>query len=414
MHYAQLFSKTRKNIKGLDSVNATLLQKAGFIYQVMSGVYAFLPLGLRVLTKIEQIIRDEMDTLGTELLLTTLSPQELWQKTGRLETVDVLLKAVPANRAAEAKHAATYIVNPTHEDNVTPIAQQFKTSYRDLPFAVYQIQTKFRNEPRAKSGLLRGREFRMKDLYSFHATEADFKEYYERVKESYKRIFARLGLGADTVIALASGGDFTRDYSHEFQTICETGEDTLYIDETNSTAYNKEVTPADTSNLKEVRACEVGNLFPLGTRFPDAFGYSYVDDQGKQQPIYMGSYGLGSTRVMGVLVEKFHDDKGIIWPASVAPFQVYLINVPGNDPAVAEKAAQTYAALRERHIEVLWDDRDTSAGEKFADADLLGIPWRLVISQKTGDQVELKSRVAPESRLLDFEKCLEEITGQSS
>lgn len=403
MRYSQLFAHTNKSAKEQDSVNATLLTKAGFIFQTMAGVYTFLPLGLRVLNKIENIIRAEMDKLGSELLMTALSPKENWKTTGRLDTVDVLMKAVPANDKAQARHNGEYIINPTHEDLITPIAQQFKRSYKDFPFAVYQIQTKFRNEPRAKSGLLRGREFRMKDLYSFHATEADFKEFYEKAKASYTTIFNNLGLGKDTYITQASGGDFTKDFSHEFQTVCETGEDTIYIDEANKIAHNKEVAPADTSALREAKACEVGNIFPLGTRFPDAFGFQYTDAEGKQQPIFMASYGIGSSRVMGVLVEKFHDDKGIIWPENVAPFKVHLISI-------RTSGEEIYKTLQEKGIEVLYDDREeVSAGQKFGDADLIGIPWRVVVSAKTGDKIEVKRRTEEKSELLELATFLNKL-----
>ena len=396
MRYSKLFGHTNKSAKQQDAINATLLTKAGFIDQVMSGVYAYLPLGWRVLNKIENIIREEMDTLGSELLLPALSPKDVWQKTGRLETIDVLLKAIPANAAAAAKHSAEYIINPTHEDVLTPIAAHFNFSYKDFPFAVYQIQTKFRNEPRAKSGLLRGREFRMKDLYSFHTSEADFKEFYERAKESYVKIFQRLGLGQDTVIALAAGGDFTKDHSHEFQAICESGEDIIYVDETTGVAYNQEVAPPEKSSLKEVRACEVGNIFPLGTRFPDAFDYKFIDDQGNRQSIYMGSYGIGSSRIMGVLVEKFHDEHGIIWPAAVAPYDVHLTAIKVSGDGI-------YETMQQQGIEVLYDDRDdVSAGQKFADADLIGIPWRVVVSPKTGDKIEVKRRGESDAQLMDI------------
>jgi len=403
MRYSRLFARTNKSAKEQDSINATLLTKAGFIDQIMAGVYIFLPLGLRVLNKIENIIRKEMDTLGAELLMSTLSPKEIWKTTGRLDTVDVLMKAVPANDAAKNRHNGEYIINPTHEDLISSIAQRFRPSYKDLPFAVYQIQTKFRNEPRAKSGLLRGREFRMKDLYSFHASEADFKQFYETVKESYKTIFDRVGVGPDTVVTLASGGDFTKEYSHEFQTICETGEDVIYIDEKNSIAYNKEVAPENKSEMKEARASEVGNLFPLGTRFPDAFGYQFTDEKGARQPIYMGSYGLGSSRLMGVLVEKFHDEQGIMWPQAVAPFTVHLI-------ALRVSGDEIYAQLKEKNIEVLYDDReDVSAGQKFADADLIGCPWRIVVSAKTGAQIEVKRRGSAESQLMDMDDFIKSL-----
>lgn len=407
MRYSQLFGRTNKSAKELDSINATLLQKGGFIAQEMAGVYTFLPLGLRVLNNIENIIRQAMDPIASELLMPALSSKEHWQATGRLDTVDVLLKAVPANAAATKKHNGEYIVNPTHEEVVTPIAQQFHASYKDLPFAVYQIQTKFRNEPRAKSGLLRGREFRMKDLYSFHTSEEDFRAFYERVKGVYNAIFEKLGLGKETYLTVASGGDFTREYSHEFQTICPTGEDTIYIDEKERLAYSQDAVPKDTSDLRAVQACEVGNIFPLGTRFSDACGYYFTDETGQRKPVYMGSYGLGSSRIMGVLVEKYNDAQGIIWPASVAPYQVHLLGLNLDDAGVRERAEKTYAQVQEKGIAVLYDDRpEVSPGEKFADADLIGIPWRGVLSRKTGMQVEVKGRAAPDTALHTLEEFL--------
>ena len=245
MLYSKLFGKTKKSAKEYDSVNATLLQKGGFIDQVMAGTYTYLTLGLRVLNKIENIIRGEMDTIGQEILMPALTPIANWEKTGRFETIDVLMKTTPANIFAKAKNDTEYVLNPTHEDVVTPLAQKFILSYKDFPFALYQIQNKFRNEPRVKSGLLRGREFRMKDLYSFHTSVDDLKKYYEKTKEVYMVVFKKLGIGADTVITMASGGSFTDDYSHEFQTICETGEDTVFYDKKDNVYYNREVAPSE-------------------------------------------------------------------------------------------------------------------------------------------------------------------------
>lgn len=405
MKYSQAFIKTNKSAPKLEAVNATLLTKAGFVDQTMAGVYAFLPLGWRVLNKIETIIREEMNTVGAELLLPALSPRMLWETTKRAE-IDVLFEARGANQASQARNDATYILNPTHEEVITPIAAKIKPSYRDLPFAVYQIQTKYRNEARPKSGLLRGREFRMKDLYSFHATDEDRQRYYEQVKEVYVRIFSRLGLGDDTVIALASGGDFTKDFSHEFQTKCETGEDTIYFDEPNNIYYNQEVAPPEVKKAgQSYRTSEVGNIFPLGTKFPDAFGYYYTDEAGKQQPVWMASYGIGSSRVMGVLVEKFHDDRGIIWPQSVAPFTVHLAALNLDDEAIAHRAAAVYTQLLDAGVDVLFDDRpNASPGEKLADADLIGCPWRVVISRKTGEQIEVKARTSADSLLMSVEE----------
>lgn len=401
MKYSQFFLKTNKEAREYDSVNATLLQKGGFIHQTMAGVYTWLPLGLRVLNKIENIVREEMNKLGSELLMPALSPRDLWQATGRLTSVDVLFEARGGNEGSRKKNDATYVLNSTHEEVITPIVQHFRPSYKDLPCAVYQIQTKYRNEPRAKSGLLRGREFRMKDLYSFHASEEDFKKFYERAKEAYRVTFERLGLGADTHEVLASGGNFTKEYSHEFDTLCATGEDTLYFDEKENVYYNKEVAAKELlEGAQAIKACEVGNIFPLGTRFPEAFGYTVTDESGKKIPVYMGSYGIGTSRVMGVLVEKFHDDRGIVWPEQVAPFQVHLAGLNTD-------ASSTYEELTRAGIEVLYDDRENaSAGEKLTEADLLGIPWRVVVSKKTGDKIEVKRRGEGEVKLMEIKEFL--------
>ncbi len=407
MKYSSLFLKTTANAKTLDSVNATLLIKAGYIDQVASGVYTMLPLGLRVLNKIENIVRREMDTLGSELLLPSLSPLSLWEQTGRTE-VDVLLEVRGANEASRKRNSGTYILNPTHEEIVTPLAQKTKFSYKDFPFAVYQIQTKFRNEERAKSGLMRGREFRMKDLYSFHTSEADLQEYYERAKTAYMNIFTAIGLGEDTKITKASGGDFTTGYSHEFQTICDSGEDTIYVDNETGEAFNSEVAPKD-GNFTQHAASEVGNIFPLNTKFSDAFGYMYTDKDGTQKPVYMGCYGIGTSRLMGVLVEKFHDDKGIIWPESVAPFTVYLAGLNRDDAATVTAADTAYDALEKAGIETLYDDRDAGTGAKFADAELLGIPWRVVVSKKTASKLEVTSRATNETHLLEISEFLKKV-----
>jgi prolyl-tRNA synthetase len=410
MKYSHAFIKTNKSAAEMDAINATLLTKAGFIDQTMAGVYTFLPLGWRVLNKIENIIRREMDTMGAEILMPALSPRALWETTKRTE-IDVLFEARGANESSRKRNGASYILNPTHEEVITPIAAKIKPSYKDLPFAIYQIQTKYRNEARPKSGLLRGREFRMKDLYSFHTTDEDRQRYYDEAKEAYKRIFANLGLGDDTVIALASGGDFTKDFSHEFQTKCESGEDTIFYDEKNDVYYNQEVAPAELKKAgHSFSACEVGNIFPLGTKFPDAFGYHFTDETGKQQQVWMASYGIGSTRIMGVLVEKFHDERGIMWPAAVAPFTVHLVGLNLDDEAVLARAEAVYKQLQEAGVDVLFDDRPAaSPGAKLADADLIGCPWRVVISRKTGEQVELKARSSSETELVAVEELLKRL-----
>jgi len=296
---------------------------------------------------------------------------------------------------------------PTHEDVVTPLVQGYNMSYKDLPVSVYQIQTKFRNEPRAKSGLLRCREFIMKDLYSFHTDEKDWKKFYDEAKKVYMAIFNEIGIGKDTMIALASGGDFTKEFSHEFQTRCETGEDTIYLDKKTGIAYNKEVKPEgadENPNFEVFSASEVGNIFPLGTKFTKAFGYEYTDKDGTKKPVIMSSYGIGISRLMGVLVEKFHDEKGIIWPKNVAPFLVHLIDI--QQP---EEAKKIYERLQKDGIECLWDDRDMNPGGKFADADLIGCPIRVLVSQRSLDNggVELKLRNETENKVVSIEKMIE-------
>lgn len=404
MRYSDLFLRTERVASGEEAINAQLLERGGFINKTMAGVYSYLPLGLRVLTKIENIVREEMNKIAAEILMPALSPTALWEQTGRRQSIDTMLQASAANDLSRERNDAVYALNSTHEELVTPIAQRVKFSYRDFPFAVYQIQTKFRNEERPKSGLLRGREFRMKDLYSFHTTEADFKLYYDEVKKVYMRVFARVGLGTDTHITLASGGAFTKEFSHEFDTECATGEDMVFYDERTDMYYNKEVVTAEIEQRsRSFKASEVGNIFPLGTRFTDAFRYTYLDTKGQSQPIIMGSYGLGTSRVMGVLVEKFHDDRGIIWPASVAPFEVYVIGLKRD-------ASEIVAALEKAGKNVLYDDRkETSAGQKFADADLLGIPWRVVVSEKTGENVELKQRASDETPVVPVAEAVKKL-----
>lgn len=551
MRYSQLFGKTQKVTKQFDSINATYLIKGGFIDQTMSGVYTFLPLGLRVLNKIENIVRKEINTLAQELFLPAISPKQLWDTTGRRSSVNILFKALGANAESLKNNSGEYILNSTHEEIITPLAKKFHFSYKDLPFGVYQIQTKFRNEPRAKSGLLRCREFRMKDLYSFHKNEKELEDFYEKVKQAYINIFSKIGLGKDTVIALASGGDFTDKYSHEFQVRCDTGEDLIFHAKNTDVYYNREVAPTSAPPLREdsakilplekirekgiigvqelarflkipvekttktilfetdqkqmiaaavqgnyeisviklkkiagcqtlrlassemvknitgadtgyagivnlpssvrvymdeslqdkknfecgsnithyhlinvnfgrdvglpdrfydikiaqegdlhpetsepyevFRASEIGNIFPLNTKFTNAFSYTFTSEQGKPMPVYMGSYGIGTSRIMGVVVEKFHDEKGILWPESIAPYEVELIVL--GDTKTLKYAEKCYKNLQNHGIEVLYDDRiSTSPGEKFADADLIGIPIRAIVSHKTGSTIEVKYR----------------------
>jgi len=400
MKLSKLFTRTSKNISAqTESINAKLLIRAGYIYQEMAGVYAFLPLGMKVIKNIEGIVREEIDKIGEELLLPSLSGRDRWHATNRHDSIDVLMSTKPANEKALAKSNTEYILNSTHEELITPMAKHFRTSYKDFPFALYQIQTKFRNEPRAKSGLLRGREFIMKDLYSFHTSEADLNDFYETAKASYNAIYDKLGIGEDTYITLASGGDFTSNYSHEFQTVLESGEDTIYLDKKNNIAYNKEVTtPEDAKklgvnfdDLEQVRACEVGNIFPLGTKFSELLDYKYSDAENAQKVVWMGSYGIGISRLMGVIVEKFADEKGIVWPSQVAPYQYHIVAL--SDEANIKAGEDVYQALGAEAC--LFDDRtNASTGEKFADADLIGCPVQIVISRQTleQDSVEVISR----------------------
>jgi len=422
MRQSTLYTKTRKEApKDEVSKNAILLTRAGFIHKEMAGVYTFLPLGLRVLTKIENIIRHHMDKIGNELVMSALAPRELWEKTGRADVVDVLMKTAPANKASEEKSTNSYILNPTHEELITPIASEYARSYKDLPVAFYQIQTKFRNEARAKSGLLRGREFRMKDLYSFHRDENDLKEYYEQAKQSYMDVYRDIGIGDDTFITLAGGGDFTKEFSHEFQTTLQAGEDIIYLDRKNKIAYNKEVVTeenaqrlsVDFNSLEQVPACEVGNIFPLGTKFTKAFDYMYTDEEGKQQEVYMGCYGIGPSRLMGVVVEKFADEKGLVWPTSIAPFSLHLIVISKDKNSEAVKVAEDlYKKLTDSHVEVLFDDREEQAGSKFADSDLIGIPMRVVVSDKSLEKggVEIKERTSETSEIVTIEQLLKTYT----
>ncbi len=387
MRQTQLFTKTRKTApKDEVAKNAQLLIRAGYIHKEMAGVYAYLPLGIRVLEKIKQIVREEMNAIaGQELIMTALQKKELWERTNRWDdaVVDVWFKSA-------LKAGGEVGFGWSHEEPIGEMMKNFITSYRDLPISVYQFQTKLRNELRAKSGIMRGREFVMKDMYSFAADEASHLAYYESTKPAYMQVFKRLGIGDDTYVTFAAGGAFTK-FSHEFQTVCEAGEDVTYIDRAKGIAINEEVLSDETlenlgvrrEDLEKVNTAEVGNIFNFGQQKATDLGLVAKDREGKDFPVWMGSYGIGITRLMGVLVEKFADDKGIVWPKSVAPFQVHLVSITGTNPDIQAEADKLYDLLREHDIEVLYDDRDVRAGEKFADAELIGIPTRLVVSEKT-------------------------------
>lgn len=398
MRQSLLFTKTRKDApKDEVSKNAQLLIRAGFIHKEMAGVYSYLPLGLRVMNKIVQVIRDEMNALGgQELFLTSLQDKKIWETSGRWDdaVVDNWFKT-------KLKNDSELGLGFTHEEPLTNLMTDYLRSFRDLPVFVYQFQTKFRNEARAKSGIMRGREFLMKDLYSFTRTEQEHADFYEKAKQGYINIFEKLGLGNKTYVTFASGGSFSK-YSHEFQTLTDAGEDSIFVDEKRKIAINKEVLNDEVladlglkrEELVEKRAVEVGNIFSLGTKFSDAFELQYVDDKGEKRPVIMGSYGIGPGRVMGTVAEVLSDDKGLVWPAAIAPFAIHLISIEDKNGKVKAEADKLYERLTKKGVEVLYDDRDARPGEKFADSDLIGIPTRIVISEKTleSDSVEVKDR----------------------
>lgn len=408
MLQSQLFTKTRKESPADEvSKNAKLLIQAGFIDKLQAGVYTYLPLGFRVLKNIENIIRDEMVKAGgQELLMPSLHPKENWEKTNRWETMDDLYKVKDTSGKENA-------LGPTHEEIVVPLAKQFISSYRDLPVAVFQIQNKFRMELRAKSGILRGREFFMKDLYSFHKDEADLKRYYEVMKKAYKAIFERVGLGKMTYLTFASGGSFSK-FSHEFQTVTPAGEDTIYLCGKCDIGINKEIIEVqkacpecDGKAFKKETSIEVGNIFELKTKFSEPFNLTFKNKEGMDEFVLMGCYGIGLGRVMGAIVEVLSDEKGIVWPKSVAPFQVHLVQL-GKEEECKEYAKKLYEELQKNNIDVLYDDRDASAGEKFADSDLIGIPHRIVISGKTikAGKIEYKERGSGMVSMMSEEEIL--------
>jgi prolyl-tRNA synthetase len=409
MKVSQLFTKTNKNAPADEQAkNAQLLIRAGYIHKEMAGVYSFLPLGLKVLNNISKIIREEMDAIGgQELLMPALQLKERYEATDRWadDIVDVWFKTTLANGSELG-------LGFTHEENLSPIVKQYLTSYKELPLAPYQIQWKFRNELRSKSGIMRGREFLMKDMYSYTLSQEQHDEFYEKVKQAYVQVFKRLGLGDRTFVTFASGGVFSR-FSHEFQTLSEAGEDAIYLSREKNLAVNKEVLNDEVlehlglkrDELEEVKAIEVGNIFSLGTKFSKPFDVTAVDEKGQNVMTIMGCYGIGISRVMGTIAELMSDDKGLVWPKEIAPFSVYLAPL-GSTDAVNKAADELYNRLTRAGIGVIYDDRkDVSAGQKFADADLIGIPYRVVVSEKTvaAKQFELKQRTTEDVKFLDIE-----------
>lgn len=416
MRQSELFTKTRKEApKDEVSKNAKLLIKAGFVNKEMAGVYSFLPLGLRVLNKVNSIIREEMNNVGgQEIFLTSLQNKEVWEKTDRWsdKNVDNWFKT-------KLSSGGEVGLGFTHEEPLTALMKDHIRSFRDLPAYPYQIQTKFRNEQRAKSGLMRTREFLMKDLYSFSKSTEEHEQFYESMKVAYKAVFERVGLGPLTHLTYASGGSFSK-YSHEFQTVSDAGEDTIHLCEKCSVAVNDEIIKEQNAcpvcgNKKLIakKAVEVGNIFSLGTRFSEALGLVFVDEQNKSQPVIMGSYGIGPARLIGTVAEIFSDDKSILWPSSIAPFSVHLIGLDAKDVQASAQAEEVYNALAAAGIETLYDDREGRAGEKFADADLIGIPLRLVVSARTASEkkIEMKNRRSDTVEHVDSKNLLKALHG---
>lgn len=396
MRYSENFPKTMRTApKDAVTVNHKLLVRGGFIDQLMAGSWTLLPLGWRVISKINQIIREEMNAIGCqEMLMPLLHPKEIWNQTGRWESASEVMYKLKDTREKE------FALSFTHEEIVMDLVKKHVRSYKDLPLNVYHFSTKFRNEMRPQGGILRGREFLMKDAYSLHESEEDLMLWYEKYKQAYLKIFERMGLLV--YVTEASGGVFTDKHTHEFQVEAEAGEDTIYIKPGTREGYNQEVFEGDVKQFEIKRCIEVGNIFPLGKMYSEKMGAGFVDVDGSKKPIWFGSYGIGPTRVMGTIVEVSHDDKGIIWPGSLAPYQVHLVDLKG-------LGGKIYEELMEAGVEVLWDETDRSAGAKLADADLIGIPVRLVVSEKTGDKIEWKERAGDKTELLGVEEVIKKV-----
>lgn len=408
MRLSKNFTRTIKQAPA-DEVarNAQLLIRAGYVHKTMAGVYSYLPLGLKVVENIKQIVREEMNKISSqELVMSTLQSKELWQETGRWsdELVDVWFKS-------HLQDGTEVGFGWTHEEPIVDLLRNYLKSYKDLPISVYQFQNKLRNELRAKSGIMRGREFVMKDMYSVHASKEDLDKYYNAAIEAYKRCYDRFGIGDETYVTFASGGAFTK-FSHEFQTICDAGEDYIYLHRGKNIAVNEEVLDdavkelgINRSELERVKTAEVGNIFNFGTQKSEEMRLVFTDAEGVEQYAYMGSYGIGITRVMGVIVEKFADDKGLVWPENIAPAKVYLVQIGSQSRATAD---ELYQKLQSAGIETIYDDRDERPGVKFADAELLGIPYRVTVSDRLLDdgKWEVSTRQTGEQRLLTADELL--------
>lgn len=425
MRYSQLFGKTiRQAPKDEISANAKLLTRGGFVQKLAAGIYTLLPLGLRVVEKISQIVREEMNAIGgQEILMPSLHPKEIWQQSGRWE----ILKGAMYQLKDSSKR--DFGLGFTHEEIIVDLAKTFVKSWRDLPLYPYQIQEKFRDEPRPRSGLIRGRSFIMKDLYSLNADQKGLDDFYEKCAQAYAKIFERCGL--KTIRTKASGGVFTKELTDEFQVLSDAGEDEIFYCPSGHFAENREITkkkegdkcPLCDQKIKRSKAIEVGNIFKFGTVYAEKMNMYYTDEKGNKKPVYLGSYGVGITRTMAAVCEVSHDDTGIIWPKSIAPYQAQLIGI-SNQEIVISQAEEVYQELTKAGVEVLFDDRtdlpagrQVSAGEKFADCDLIGIPVRLVVSEKTlglrsgraGDKIEWKERKSDKTEILGLEQVVKKL-----
>lgn len=412
MRLSQNFTRTLKNAPA-DEVarNAQLLIRAGFVYKVMAGVYAYTPLGLKVVENIKQIVREEMNAVGgQELIMTNLQAKEPWEETTRWDdkVVDIWFKT-------KLQDGSELGLAWSHEEAILAMMRQYIKSYKDLPVKVYQFQTKLRNELRAKSGIMRGREFVMKDMYSLHSSAEDLDAFYNQTIEAYKRCYERFGIGNDTFVTFASGGAFTK-FSHEFQTICDAGEDILYVHRGKNVAVNEEVLDEavaelgiNKDELEKVKSAEVGNIFNFGAEKCEQMNIHFTDKDGSEKPVYLGSYGIGITRVMGVIVEKFADEKGIVWPENIAPAKVYLVQIGRNSKQAAD---ELYEALSAKNIDAIYDDRDERPGAKFADAELMGIPYRVTVSDRllADEKFEFTARAGGETTLLTHDELLAKLS----
>jgi len=411
MRLSNLFTKTSRDLPRDEvSKNAQLLIQAGYIHKEMAGAYNYLPLGLRVIERVKQIVREEMDAIGgNEMLMTTLQRKELWEKTDRWDEkkVDIWFKT-------QLQSGKSLGLGWSHEEPITEMMRSYLSSYKDLPAYVYQFQNKLRNELRAKSGIMRGREFIMKDLYSYSQSEDEHQKFYEAATDAYHKCYARLGIGDDTFFTYADGGAFT-DFSHEFQTICDAGEDTIFLSRDKKLAINEEVLNDEVlsnlglqmDELEKVNAAEVGNIFSFGDVKSKELDLFFTDNDGARKPVILGSYGIGITRVIGVIVEKMSDENGLVWPEQIAPAKAHIVRI-GDDEAVVGEADKLYTNLNERGVEVLYDDRNLGVGEMLKDADLLGIPLRVVVSKKSMEQggLEIKKRTENDASTMSSEELL--------